>query len=51
MLRMLCELQICDLVNGAGGAEYYITEQEAPYAVQGSQWVGYDNPTSIQRKV
>jgi len=34
-----------------GGKSYYIKEQEAPYAVSGDQWVGYDDADSLRIKV
>jgi hypothetical protein len=30
---------------------YWNDEQEVPYAVNGNQWVGFDNPRSLRLKV
>ena len=34
-----------------GAQIYYIKEQEVPYLVMGSQWVGYDDVDSLRIKV
>ena len=34
-----------------GAQTYYIKEQEVPYVVMGSQWVGYDDTDSLRIKV
>lgn len=34
-----------------GATSHYISEQEVPYLVKGDQWVGYDDPHSLQLKV
>lgn len=34
-----------------GAAQHRVPEQEAPYAVQGGQWVGFDDTESLKAKV
>ena len=42
--------EICDMLKQ--GASYYWDEEQAvPYAVQGDQWVGFDDELSIRNKV
>lgn len=42
--------EICDMLKQ--GATYYWDEEQAvPYAVQGDQWVGFDDELSIRNKV
>lgn len=41
---------ICQLLK-QGYRSTYDTQWQAPYAVQGDQWIGYDNVDSIRAKV
>ncbi|CAH0555523.1 unnamed protein product [Brassicogethes aeneus] len=47
---LLAYFEICDLIINEG---WYKTNDEsgAPYAVNGDQWVGFDDPESLERKV
>uniref|UniRef100_A0A665SV39 chitinase n=1 Tax=Echeneis naucrates TaxID=173247 RepID=A0A665SV39_ECHNA len=41
--------EICEFITSATGG--WISEQEVPYATDGSAWVGYDNEQSFSSKV
>lgn len=42
--------EICDMLKG--GAKYiWDNEQKVPYAIQGDQWVGFDDERSIREKL
>lgn len=42
--------EICDMLKG--GAKYiWDDEQKVPYAIQGDQWVGFDDERSIREKL
>ena len=43
-------LQICDMLK-TGGTRHWIPEMEVPYVVKNDQWVGYDDPESLKKKV
>ena len=34
-----------------GGTRHWIPEMEVPYVVKNDQWVGYDDPESLKKKV
>ena len=34
-----------------GGTRNWIPEMEVPYVVKNDQWVGYDDPESLKKKV
>ena len=43
-------LQICEMLK-TGGTRNWIPEMEVPYVVKNDQWVGYDDPESLKKKV
>lgn len=43
--------EICINIQNSGWTETWFDEQEVPYAYKGDQWVGFDNPRSLQTKV
>uniref|UniRef100_A0ABD2WTE2 chitinase n=1 Tax=Trichogramma kaykai TaxID=54128 RepID=A0ABD2WTE2_9HYME len=43
--------EICEYIIHDKWQVYYQNEQRTPYAVKGSQWVGYDDKRSISEKV
>eukprot|EP00105_Crassostrea_gigas_P040449 XP_019924597.1 PREDICTED: probable chitinase 3 [Crassostrea gigas] len=46
----LAYYEICDMLK-TGGTRHWIPEMEVPYVVKRDQWVGYDDPESLKRKV
>ena len=42
--------EVCEYLQ-AGATRHYIAEQKVPYLVQGTQWLGYDDPASLTVKV
>lgn len=42
--------QICEILK-TGGQKHMIADQMVPYVVKGSEWIGYDDPQSLQTKV
>ncbi|XP_023313935.1 chitinase-3-like protein 1 [Trichogramma pretiosum] len=43
--------EICSNIKNDHWEEFFEESQKVPYAVKGNQWVGYDNPRSINEKV
>jgi len=43
--------EICDMLKNAGAVTVYHEEHQSPYTYVGNQWVGYDNPRSLNTKV
>ena len=50
LMKLHLSFQICEMQRN-GAQTYYIKEQEVPYVVMGSQWVGYDDTDSLRIKV
>ncbi|KAF2880906.1 hypothetical protein ILUMI_25264 [Ignelater luminosus] len=48
---MLGYNEICEMQMGAPWTVVWNDPQKVPYAYQGNQWVGYDNPLSVALKV
>ncbi|XP_064646971.1 chitinase-3-like protein 1 [Lineus longissimus] len=46
----LAYYEVCDMLKN-GGTRLYNSEHQAPYAIQGNQWVGYDDIDSMHNKV
>ncbi|KAH9508786.1 Endochitinase 1 [Bulinus truncatus] len=46
----LAYYEICSLVS-SGADVYNAKDQQVPYVVKNSQWVGYDDPDSLRNKV
>lgn len=44
-------LQICNNVQNQGWTERFDNEGQVPFAYQGHNWVGYENPRSAQLKM
>ncbi|CAC5395505.1 E3.2.1.14 [Mytilus coruscus] len=42
--------EICTNINNHGWTEGWLEDQQVPYAYKGDQWVGFDNPKSIEIK-
>ncbi|CAG2250400.1 E3.2.1.14 [Mytilus edulis] len=42
--------EICTNIKNHGWTEVWLQDQQVPYAYKGDQWVGYDNPKSIEIK-
>ncbi|XP_052068097.1 acidic mammalian chitinase-like [Mytilus californianus] len=42
--------EICTNINSHGWTEGWLGDQQVPYAYKGDQWVGFDNPKSIEIK-
>lgn len=38
-------------MSRSGGQLFRIPEQKVPYMVKGDQWVGFDDPESLELKV
>ncbi|PVD37546.1 hypothetical protein C0Q70_00140 [Pomacea canaliculata] len=41
---------VCDMIK-KGATKEYIADQQVPYIHQDTQWVGYDDPDSLKKKV
>ncbi|XP_052069385.1 acidic mammalian chitinase-like [Mytilus californianus] len=46
----LAYYEVCAMLK-SGGSKHYIPEQKSPYAVKGTEWVGYDDVDSLKEKV
>ncbi|KAH9513687.1 Oviduct-specific glycoprotein [Bulinus truncatus] len=42
--------KICENIQRRGWKNHWISDQQAPYAYSGDQWVGYDDVTSVKFK-
>jgi chitinase len=42
--------EICDLIKTKKWSTVYDKEQQVPYSYKDDEWVGYDNPQSIEKK-
>ncbi|KAK3089326.1 hypothetical protein FSP39_002736 [Pinctada imbricata] len=46
----LAYYEICEMLK-TGGTRHYLPDAMVPYLVKGDQWVGYDDPDSLKKKV
>ncbi|KAH9513697.1 hypothetical protein Btru_041834 [Bulinus truncatus] len=46
----LAYYEICENIQRRGWKNHWISDQQAPYAYSGDQWVGYDDVTSVKFK-
>lgn len=47
---MLAYFEICDKILNEGWSKY-VDDSGSPYIVNGDQWIGYDDTTSLEQKV
>ncbi|EDS29905.1 chitotriosidase-1 [Culex quinquefasciatus] len=47
----LSYLEICERFKAGGYTKYWDDVQKVPYAVNGNQWISYDDVTSIELKI
>lgn len=50
MLIISFLIQICEKQKQGGWTTVWNTQQQVPYAYNGLQWVGYENPQSVKVK-
>jgi len=47
----LAYYEVCDMLRNGGATYIWDDEMKVPYAVQGDQWVGFDDERSIRNKM